>query len=824
VVAGFLGVGWSRKMGARSRGEASWVRAVWLRLRSELRARWRSWLSLALLIALAGGAAVAAAAGARRTNTAYPRFVQAQKGYDLVTGGFPEKLDPERTLARMAAMPEVLEWARVDVAAYAAILPSGRRVSIPELAALTDLTGRVGYRLNRFKVVSGRLADLRAPDEAMIPFPTAEQQNLPVGSTVRFVLGDPSAKPQRLATVRIVGIVASPGQFPAVGASSNLGSVYVTPAFVRSNGITPSPADASLLLRLRHGAADRDAFLRHVAAAGLGTVDIPMVEQVQTAGVQRSIRFESQALWALCALIALAALAVLGQAMVRQTYLESVESPILRALGMSRAQLCTLGMVRAILIGVAAAVLTVPTAILLSPLTPIGLARIAEPHPGFAVDAFPLVLGAVSVLLLTILVGGVPAWTAARTAGTGGSEADRQRPSALAGALGRVWRSPPAVVGVRMALEPGRGRTAVPVRSAIFGATLGVAALTASLVFATSLHHLLVTPRLSGYMWDVFVSVEEQHQQAAAALRADPKVAGYTRGGFANVRIGGASLMALTLGESGPVRPVITEGAAPAADDEVALGAATMRAAHAAIGRTVDVVLDQAEGAPKPVRMRVVGTVIVPPNPFSATRLGDGAAVTASGLLRIDPSAAEQAGSSPFLVRFAPGVDRDAGLAAVAKDLKGIPNPFIFPAERPASITSLARIANVPVLLSGLLALLAIGTLAHTLVTAARRRRRDLAILKTLGFVRPQVRGTLAWQATTLAAVALLIGLPTGIAAGRWGWRIFAGQLGVLPHPVVPPRAIFIAVPAALLLANLVAALPGRAAARTQPALLLRTE
>ena len=100
----------------------------------------------------------------------------------------------------------------------------------------------------------------------------------------------------------------------------------------------------------------------------------------------------------------------------------------------------------------------------------------------------------------------------------------------------------------------------------------------------------------------------------------------------------------------------------------------------------------------------------------------------------------------------------------------------------------------MPVVLSGLLVLLAVGTLAHTLVTATRRRR-DLAILKTLGFVRPQVRGTLAWQATTLAAVALLIGLPTGIAAGRWGWRIFAGQLGVLPDPEVPPLAIFIAVP-----------------------------
>jgi hypothetical protein len=103
--------------------------------------------------------------------------------------------------------------------------------------------------------------------------------------------------------------------------------------------------------------------------------------------------------------------------------------------------------------------------------------------------------------------------------------------SAFTAALSRAWRSPAAATGVRMAVQPGRGQTAVPVRSAIFGATLGAAALTASLVFAASLGHLLDTPRLAGFIWDAFVSVDSQHGKAAAALRADPKIAGYTRGG-----------------------------------------------------------------------------------------------------------------------------------------------------------------------------------------------------------------------------------------------------------------------------------------------------
>ena len=791
-----------------------------MRLRAEARSRWRAWLGLALLIGLAGGAATAAAAGAQRTETAYPRFVQAQNGYDLFIRGFPER-DPERAMARIATLPEVTQWARIDIVAGSAVLPSGRRVLGPELVATADLTGRAGVELNRFKVISGRMQNPRVAGEAVVDFSTADRESLRVGSVVRFSLGNPAA-PRRSAAVRIVGIVASPGQFPAVGASSAFGRIYVTPAFVRSNGITPTPDAAALLIRLRHGAADRSAFLRHLRAAGLESLDIPFAQQTQTAGVQRSIKVESQALWVLCGLVALAALAVLGQALARQTYQDSADLPTLSALGMSRTQQAWLGIARAGLIGAAAACVVVPVAVLLSPLTPIGLARIAEPDPGFAADAVPLILGAVSVAVLATVAAAIPARTATMRARSRSEHG--QRPSALSGVLSPAWRSPAAAAGIRMALQPGQGRSAVPVRSAIFGTTLGVASLTASLVFATSLEHLLHTPRLSGFTWDAYVSVDGQHAKAAAALRSDPKIAGYTRGGFTSVRIGDVELMALTLGGPGPAQPVITAGAAPAAADEIALGASTMRAAHTRIGHTVNLVAGQTGGHPRPVRMRVVGTAIIPPNPYLATGAGEGAAIAIPSLARIDPSAASAPGALPFLVRFAPGVSREVGLAAVTNDLKDLPFPWIIAAERPANVASLARVADVPVLYSGLLALLAAGTLAHMLATFARRRRHDLAMLKTLGFTRRQVRHAVAWQATAIAAIALLTGLPAGIAGGRWAWHVFAAQLGVLPQPVIPLAAIFIAIPSALALANLVAALPARAAARTPPARILRSE
>jgi ABC-type lipoprotein release transport system permease subunit len=118
----------------------------------------------------------------------------------------------------------------------------------------------------------------------------------------------------------------------------------------------------------------------------------------------------------------------------------------------------------------------------------------------------------------------------------------------------------------------------------------------------------------------------------------------------------------------------------------------------------------------------------------------------------------------------------------------------------------------------------AAAALAHALVTSVRRRRRELAILKTLGFTRGQVVATVAWQATTVAATGLLVGLPLGLGVGRFAWNVFASDLEVVPEAVTPIGLTALVVPATIVLANLIAALPAQTAARTRPALVLRAE
>ena len=133
--------------------------------------------------------------------------------------------------------------------------------------------------------------------------------------------------------------------------------------------------------------------------------------------------------------------------------------------------------------------------------------------------------------------------------------------------------------------------------------------------------------------------------------------------------------------------------------------------------------------------------------------------------------------------------------------------------QRVGAVRGVQRISTAPWFLGGVLGFLAVGTLADALLLTIRRRRRDLAILKTLGFVGGQVRATVAWLAAAIVAPALMLGLPLGIAAGRWGWRLFAKYLAVVPEPV-----------AVVAVAAIIAAAPAQIAARVRPARLLRTE
>ena len=556
----------------------------------------------------------------------------------------------------------------------------------------------------------------------------------------------------------------------------------------------------------------------------------------RAAKVERAIRPQALALAGFALLTGLASLLVVGQALSRQLALDAVDYPTLRALGMTPRQLLTMALVRVGLVASAGAFIAMAVAVLSSPLMPIGPARLAEPHPGLEINVAILALGFAAIVVLLLARSAWPARRAARSrfGVLGAAEiAGAERPSRIANGFAGRGLPVPAVVGARMALESGRGRTAVPVRSALLGTAVAVAAVAGAFTFNDNLNRLVSTPHLYGWDWDIDAGVGffPLPKDVSHDLLAQPVVDGLAGGQFSAITIGGKDVPAAGIDQLGgaPVFPTLLDGRAPNRPDEIALGAKTLRRAHRRVGETVVIRANNASRT-----MHIVGRVVFPKfggAGFSATGLGEGAALSAHLLGSMDESD-PTAVHSVALIRFKPGVDRARALKAVLPIINsgrflGCPSALCVTnarSQRPGDLDNYARVRGTPLVLAALLGVMALAALANTLVSSIRRRRRDLAILKTLGFLGHQVSATTAWQATTLAATALLVGLPLGVAAGRAAWLAFAHQLGVAEDARTPTLTILLAVPATILMANLIATIPALSAARTRPALVIRTE
>jgi ABC-type lipoprotein release transport system permease subunit len=620
----------------------------------------------------------------------------------------------------------------------------------------------------------------------------------------------------------IVGIEASPGEFPPQIEGTGRYLIHASPALypVKDDLAFFSEGADQVMVRLEHGSRDTDAFLRELERAGAPNSLI--VQRDLATGVNRSVHTQAVALRILALLAAIAGALILGQLLSRVMFVEQGDARVLAALGMRRRERFGLGLGRAAAIGLVGGIVAVLTAASASAFFPTGLARTAEPDPGFRLDPFVLGVGAVGIAALVVLLAAWPAWRAAGTAVEAETAPDRL---SFWGRAGALHKAPlPLGVGVRMALEAGRGRSAVAVRSSLAAVTLGVTTLVAAITFGAGLSHLLATPALYGQSWDVALTTYDATLPTdgvpilAADRRVDGVAVGRLRAGFdlAGRRVDGLAVDTV----AGRLGPAILEGRRPRRANEIALGTRTLRSLELHVG---DVVPSAPFASDRhPVAMRIVGRAVFPL--FGELgRLGDGAFVTTGGWARVqgEPLDPAQAG---VLLRLAPG----AHLGEVIDHLEArLGDPFgvaVISQGKPTDIVNFGRVEGTPYLLGAVLAAVSIATLAYILVSAVRRRRRDLALLKTLGFVRRQVRITVACQATTVVAVSLLVGIPLGIAVGRWLWTRFADDLGIVTVPVVPATAIVLTAVVALVVANLIAAAPAALAARTRPAVVLRSE
>ncbi len=440
---------------------------------------------------------------------------------------------------------------------------------------------------------------------------------------------------------------------------------------------------------------------------------------------------------------------------------------------------------------------------------------------GLGVAALMLALGTVAVVAAYLSLPG-------RVRG----RAHRVAPSWAATAATRTGLPPSAVTGVRFALEPGAGRTAVPVRSAILGAILAVTVVVATVTFGSSLDTLVSHPALYGWNWTYDMDGggglgDIPGQAAAKLLNADPLVRSWTGVYYSTLQFDGTNVPVMGTTPRAAVAPPLLSGHVLDAANQVVLGASTLRQLHTQVGDTVEERADNGRSA----RLTVVGTATLPPIGVlgsSHLEMGTGAVVS----YRLIPPAARDLfevapGPNAILVRTRGGASEPAlrSLQAIGRTLGIAENGgSVLPVVRPAEILNYGSLGATPTLLGAALAAGAVAALGITLMTSVRRRRRDLAILKTLGFTRRQLAAAVGVQAGVAAVIGCAVGIPVGIALGRVLWDLFANEISAVPYPAVPTGSIVWIGLIATALAVLVATIPGRLAARTRTSQLLRVE
>jgi len=844
------------------------MRVLWYRFRVTFRRRWAGYLTLAVLIGLVGGVAMASMAAARRTDSSYPKFLASTNPSDLIVqpnGGCCSYQDVLHFLHQVAGLPHVKQMEIASAVNAATITPRGGvGTDLQSQVQLISSADGLFANQDRVTITQGRAVDLAHPNEVVASMRAAALLHLRVGSRVPVGVWSGSQEGTtsfyRKLDLTVVGVGVFNTQVLQDDIDSGrTGFLLGAPALFREFS-SCCTSDAYIGLRLTGGSRDDTAvereyenlentssFYAHGGGQLLQVLQVYDTSAIE-AEAQQAIRPEAIALGVFGVIAGLAALLIGVQSISRQLQAGSGDTEILRGLGASPTMTTADGLPGILAAVVAGSLLAVAVAVGLSPLTLFGPVRQTEPAAGIYGDWTVLGLGA---LFLVMLLGAVAAVVGYRLAphraaarGRASGRGSRAVRAALAAGL-----PIPVVAGARFALEPGRGRTAVPVRSVIAGAALATGVVMATLTFGASLNTLVSHPALYGWNFDYALYSTDGWGPFPAAvtplLDRDRSIQATTGVYFLTVQIDGRTVPAILSPVRPAVAPRVLAGHGLDGPGQIVLGPATLAQLHKQVGDTVVVSLGSVI---RQVRLRIAGTGALP---TIGDTLGVHASMSTGAIFAttVVPPAVFTAeyhsanGPNAIFVKLRPGTSQAAGLRSlqkIATEYNQLTHSAqtvaasggqslqlqasVLPPQRPAEIVNYRTMGGMPATLAGGLAAGAVAALGITLIASVRRRRRDFALLKTLGFTRGQLAAAVAWQSTVVVTIGLVIGVPLGIAAGRWLWLLFAHQLSAVPDPVVPAASIGLAALAALVLANLVATVPGQAAARTRAALTLRSE
>ncbi len=838
------------------------------------------YLTLILLIGLVGGLALGSVAAARRTQASFATYLASTNPSDLgitvfggaSSGGGSAPFYSAAALDRVAKLPGVRHVEAAFPLTAAPLAPDGA----PELGGINNIFPVVSvhgeyFAQDRLAVLAGRRADPRRLDEVMMTPLAAQIQGLHVGEVIHYGIynvneqnepgfGTAKVPPHRRLSATLVGLVQVSNAIVEDDIDRYPTFEFFTPALGRSivaDGGQGNEGAIAYDLQLDRGNRGVAAVEREFASVSPpgNTYGFHSAEAVAVK-VNSTLKPLVIALWVFGGMALLAALLIAVQLISRQLGDAADDLVVLRAFGADETAMVSdglYGLLSAIVIG---ALLAGVMAVVLSPLSPLGPVRAVYPGSAIAADWTVLGWGVPALAVVLGAAATIMAWRGTPHRVALRARVAPPRSSKAVQTVASTGLPVPTLVGVRFALERGRGRTAVPVRSTLLGAVLAVTLVVSTLTFGSGLRSLVSRPALYGWNFSYLLNASNTTPpKALTLLDHDPDVAAWDGYDYNDAEVDGLGVPFLF--ESGhsaskpPISPPILSGHAVEGTGQIVLGANTLAQLHKHLGDTVRV----SYGSPQNGRLYipprpyvVVGTATMPAIGFSSvvddhTSMGTGALIAVAGLPKAFQEASQSSiqaldGPNLVFVRLQSGVSEPAGIADMRRVAHAADrilstaaggagagnNVSVLGVQRPAEIVNYGTIGVTPALMATALAAAAIVALGLTLIASVRRRRRDLALLKSLGFTQRQLAATVAWQASVSSIIGIIIGVPLGIAAGRALWTLFAREIYAVPQPTVPVLSVVLVALGTVVLANLVAAVPGRMAARTPTALLLRAE
>jgi hypothetical protein len=779
---------------------------VLLIARAEVRSRWLGLVLIGLLAGLVGAVSVSAVALARRTTTAYDRLsevTQVADAHGLVLG-HPEVAD------EVGALPMVDErWlggtgvAKLDGDNSFLAVIAGPRDPSPLIRPLV-LEGRLPGPATEPDVIEVALRDdfqreFGVPMGTEVPVRFLSEEDF-----FRFDTGfedgevhGPTAVIRVVGTVRLAGSTSGPAAF----ASGEVLTSYPD-AFIGS----------TYYVRLAGGAAGFDAFRAAVEelpgerALPPEATEFPVVDAVDEllarAAVDNTALLLGRALLVFAAATAIVGGVAVVQALSRHHTATASARAVERALGLSAPQQTAARLLAGLLPATLATVLTAAGAWAAARIGPIGAIRLYEPRPGAALNVTVVAIG-----VLLVFIGVLAAATL-----TGALYRARRadallRESRVVNRVTRVGASPPTVLGLRFALEAGNGARAVPVRSAITGAVVGVAGAVAGLVFVASLDRLVESPSRSGIPFEVIVSdvtAKDMEPALEEAPVGDVVIVANAPLVLDGLDVDGHAMEPLR----GSLDIGVQDGRFPQTPDEITLGLRVARDLDVGVGDTVTA--QQPDGGER--KLAVVGLAVIPT--FNGEELGANGLLTPEGLEGVGLTSR----FSEAAVEAAPGHTTDDVLAVLTEE-------FEADAQRtPVAVQNLAGLGRLPAGVAAIVGSIAVLALANALVVAVRRRRRDLAVVQALGFTDRQTAATVVVMALAIVAIGVTVGVPIGMAVGATLWRVTASGAFVLSDASFRWGLLTLPIVGSVAIALVAATIPARQAATQSAVDGLRAE